>query len=172
MTEMTEDLMDYPRLVQNALRGVARQALVRVEEEGGLPGAHHFYLSFKTQHPDVVVPGFLRDRYPEEMTVVLQHQFWNLVVGDPGFEVTLAFGGRQERVGVPWEALTAFYDPSVSFGVRFEPGAEEAAGGGPRALENGTGRDAPSSADAESDGDGAGGNAANVVSFDEFKKKK
>lgn len=165
---MTEDLMDYPRLVQNALRGVARQALARVEESG-LPGAHHFYLSFRTDHPDVVVPDFLRDRYPDEMTVVLQHQYWDLVVGDPGFEVTLAFGGRHERVGVPWEALTAFYDPAVRFGVRFEPGEEDEAAQGPTRIPDGPGETAsPTGEEDEETGKGA----ANVVSLDDFKKKK
>ena len=162
---MAEDLMNYPRLVQNALRGVARQALTRVEETG-LPGGHHFYLSFRTEHPDVAVPDFLRDRYPEEMTVVLQHQFWDLVVGDPGFEVTLSFGGRHERLGVPWEALTAFYDPSVQFGVRFEAEAEdEEAEAAPSAL-------APASEGEASEDGETGKGAANVVSLDEFKKKK
>lgn len=161
---MTEDLMDYPRLVQNALRGVARQALARVEASG-MPGAHHFYLSFRTSHPDVVVPQFLRDRYPDEMTVVLQHQFWDLVVGDPGFEVTLAFGGRHERLGVPWDALTAFYDPSVSFAVRFEPLPEDELAEAPSAA-------APEEEDEAAGEETSGHGAANVVSFDDFKKKK
>lgn len=117
---MTERRLDYGRMIAEALRDVARQALAYTAEEG-MPGEHHFYLTFRTGAEGVHVPSFLRDQYPDEMMVVLQNQFWDLVVDDEGFSVTLTFGGSRHRVMVPWPALTAFADPSAQLGLRFEP---------------------------------------------------
>ncbi len=119
---VTEDRLDYARLVRDALREVPRQAL-RVAAEEGLPGEHHFYLTFRTTHPGVAVSPALRARHPEEMTIVLQHQFWNLAVGEDGFSVTLRFGGVPERLGVPFGSIVAFADPAAGFALRFEPDA-------------------------------------------------
>jgi hypothetical protein len=124
---------DYPALMTEALAGLVRRVLARTAEEG-LPGEHHFYLTFGTADAGVEVPASLRREFPEEMTIVLQHQFWNLAVDDAGFAVTLRFGGRPERVVVPWGALRAFADPSAEFGFRLraaesaraEPDAREA----------------------------------------------
>jgi hypothetical protein len=123
---VSEQDLDYPRLVQQALLGVVRQAL-RVTAERGLPGEHHFYLSFRTDAPGVVVPRRLRKRYPDEMSVVLQHEFFELDVNEESFAVSLKFGGKLERIEVPFAALTAFTDPSVSFGLQFPRALDEGA---------------------------------------------
>jgi hypothetical protein len=122
-----DDPLDYGRLVREALRDVARQAL-RVAASEGLPGEHHFYLTFLTSHPGVGLSPGLRARYKDQMTIVLQHQFRDLAVGEDAFSVTLRFGGVVERVHVPFAALVAFADPAATFGLQFEPGPEKAAG--------------------------------------------
>ncbi len=116
---MVQDLFDYPQMVQTALRGVVREALARTAREG-LRGAHHFYISFRTDVPGVVLPDYLLDKYPEEMTLVLQHQFWGLEVGDEEFSVTVSFQNRPEELTIPFGAVTSFADPSVKFGLQFE----------------------------------------------------
>ena len=116
---MVQDLFDYPQMVQAALRGVVREALARTAREG-LRGAHHFYVSFRTDVPGVVLPDYLLDKYPEEMTIVLQHQFWGLEVGDDEFSVTVSFQNRPEQLTIPFAAVTSFADPSVKFGLQFE----------------------------------------------------
>jgi len=121
------DRIDYQKLLQEslreALRDAVRRVLARVAEEG-LPGEHFFYIGFRTDRPGVEVPRFLRDQYPEEMTIVLQNQFWDLAVFDESFSVTLTFGGSRQRLTVPFHALTAFADPSAEFGLRFDSGLE------------------------------------------------
>jgi hypothetical protein len=113
-----EDPLDYARLVREALRDVPRQAL-RLAASEGLPGDHHFYLTFRTSHPGVAISPGLHARYPDHMTIVLQHQFRDLAVGEDAFSVTLLFGGVKERLHVPFAALLAFADPSSSFGLQF-----------------------------------------------------
>ncbi|WP_372054080.1 ClpXP protease specificity-enhancing factor SspB [Tistrella mobilis] len=108
----------YDQLIDTALRGVVRTVLEQAAESG-LSDGHHFYLTFRTQAPGVEVPEYLRARYPEEMTIVLEHEFWGLDVNQHGFAVTLAFGGRHERLVVPFVAITGFADPSVKFGLQF-----------------------------------------------------
>ncbi|MGE0722762.1 MAG: SspB family protein [Alphaproteobacteria bacterium] len=122
---MAKDLLNYPALMDGALRSVVRQALERVAEHG-LPGAHHFYLSFRTDHAGVQIPDYLREKYPEEITIVLQHQFWGLDIQPDRFEVTLSFRDVHERLIVPFAALTGFADPSVNFGLQFEARRVEA----------------------------------------------
>lgn len=168
-------VLDYLRMVHEALRDVPRQALARVAEEG-LPGEHHFVLAFKTREPGVRVPAFLRDLHPEEMTVVLQHQFWDLEVDREAFSVTLLFGGARHRVTVPFAALTAFADPSVPFGLRFEPAVEpaESAGEGgpaPDGGEAGTGPVPEAAGTGQSTAGQGPGDAARVVRIDRFRKK-
>ena len=116
---MVQDLFDYPKMVETALRGVMREALARAAREG-LRGAHHFYVSFRTDVLGVALPDYLLDKYPEEMTIVLQHQFWGLEVGDQEFRVTLTFQNRPEQLTIPFAAVTSFADPSVKFGLQFE----------------------------------------------------
>ena len=116
---MSDDPLDYARMVREALLDVPRQAL-RLAAREGLPGEHHFYVSFRTGDPGVSVSSSVRARHPDEMTVVLPHQYWDLAVGDDAFSVTLRFGGAPERLHVPYAALTAFADPSAEFGLRFD----------------------------------------------------
>ncbi len=115
---MAKDFIGYQALTDAALRSVVRDALKRIEKSG-LIGSHHFYLTFKTQFPGVAIPDFLREQYPEEMTIILQHQFWGLRVKDDGFEVTLTFKKLPATLSVPFAALTAFFDPGVQFGLQF-----------------------------------------------------
>ena len=108
----------YDQLIDTALRGVVRTVLEEAAEHG-LSDGHHFYLTFRTQAPGVEVPEYLRARYPDEMTIVIEHQYWGLDVNNHGFAVTLAFGGRHERLVVPFATITGFADPSVKFGLQF-----------------------------------------------------
>jgi hypothetical protein len=117
---MTQDLIRYDLLTQDALRGMVRRVLIDAAKNG-LPGDHHFYVTFDTRAPGVRVSGRLRAKYPEDMTIVLQHQFWDLAVTEHTFEVGLSFGGIPERLLVPFSALKGFFDPSVQFGLQFEP---------------------------------------------------
>jgi len=115
---MAQDLYQYEKMVERALRGVVREALQRAGREG-LRGAHHFYIGFATGAPGVTIPDSLRERYPEEMTIVLQHQFWDLEIGEEGFSVTLSFQKQLERLTVPFAAVRSFADPSVNFALEF-----------------------------------------------------
>ena len=111
--------IDYGNLMHRAMRGLIQSVLTEVAEEG-LPGAHHFFITFDTTHPDVQIADWLKERYPTEMTVVIQHWFENLSVTDEGFSVTLNFGNNPEPRVIPFDALRTFVDPSVEFGLRFE----------------------------------------------------
>jgi hypothetical protein len=113
------DRFHYDALVDDALRSVVRRVLTQVAEKG-LPGSHHFYISFRSTDPGVELPEYLRAKYPEEMTIVLQHQYWDLIINDTWFEVTVSFNKQQERIKVPFAALSAFVDPSVRFGLQFD----------------------------------------------------
>ena len=124
------DLIRYDLLVQDALRSVVRRVLTEAARDG-LPGDHHFYVSFRTDRPGVKLSPRLRERYPADMTIVLQHQFDALTVNESTFEVGLSFSGVPERLRVPFDALTGFFDPSVQFGLKFETQEGGAAEGGP-----------------------------------------
>ncbi len=113
------DQIRYDLLTQQALRGVVRNVLSETAKKG-LPGDHHFYISFDTRAEGVQLSDRLRAQYPDEMTIILQHQFWDLKVGEEEFEVGLSFGGVPERLAVPYEAINGFFDPSVQFGLQFE----------------------------------------------------
>lgn len=148
---MTVDHIRYDILTQDALRGVVRTVLEDAARNG-LPGEHHFYIAFDTRADGVKLSQRMRAQYPEEMTVVLQHQFWDLVVTDEQFEVGLSFGGVPERVVVPFAAIKSFVDPSVQFGVQFETlvaaeggetAAQDAAKSGRPPAEQRTGSDVP-----------------------------
>lgn len=154
---MVKDLMNYDGMVEASLRQVVRQVLDRVAESG-LPGSHHLYLSFHTEYPGVVIPGHLRERYPEEMTIVLQHQFWGLETNDEGFEVTLSFDDVHEYIFVPFAAMTAFADPSVQFGLQFKSGEDErSAEGAEKSPASSAPRKSPP--------------AGEIVALDSFRKK-
>lgn len=111
--------IDYEALAQDAMRGVVRAVLSRVAKTG-LPGEHHFYIAFNTQAPGVIISKRLKEKYPEEMTIVLQHRFWDLIVSDERFEVKLTFDSIPERLAVPYRAVKVFFDPSVPYGLQFE----------------------------------------------------
>ena len=113
------DRFHYDALVDDALRSVVKRVLTQVAETG-LPGSHHFYISFRSGDPGVELPEYLRAKYPEEMTIVLQHQYWDLILREDDFEVTVSFNKQQERIKVPFAALSAFVDPSVRFGLQFD----------------------------------------------------
>jgi uncharacterized protein len=131
-----ESLLPYDDWTEAALRQVAVSAL-RYAAEHGLPGGHHFYVTFRTDHPGAVLPPRLRAQYPQEITIVLQHQFWDLKVSEEAgeFSVGLSFGGQGSIIHVPFAALTAFADPEVRFGLRFKPELPEAAAPPPEVEE-------------------------------------
>jgi hypothetical protein len=174
---MAKDFIGYQALTDAALRGVVRDALRRIEKSG-LIGAHHFYLTFRTHAEGVDIPEFLKEQYPEEMTIIIQHQYWALKVKDDYFEVTLTFKKLPAPLHIPFNALTAFFDPGVQFGLQFRAegdGAPKPATGPvmvPNAPPEATERQAepaPSkSADKGADKPAAPGE---VVSLDSFRKK-
>jgi hypothetical protein len=120
---MAEEIeaLDYPGFLQDALRDMVRRVLEYVAENG-LPGEHHFFISFSTTHPGVVIPSFLRDQFPEVIKIVLQKQFWNLAVDETAFSVSLNFSASRQRLTVPFDALLEFQDPAANLGMAFEPG--------------------------------------------------
>ena len=157
---------DYPELLHTALVAVVREVMSRAAATG-LPGNHHFYLTFGTREPGVGLPAGLARQHPEEMTIVLQHQYWNLSVEDEGFSVTLRFHGKPERLVVPWSALRSFVDPSVAFGLRLSPAVDEAApAGGPAKQEEHAATVAPFAPTAPRLSE-----SKKVVDFDSFRRK-
>ena len=153
-----QDLMHYEALAQEALRGVVKAALKRAAAPGGLPGAHHFYITFKTDAAGVSGPNDLLSKYPDEMTIVLQHQYWDLAPGETFFSVTLQFGGQPKRLSIPYAAITRFYDPSVQFLLQFEPPPAAPTEAAPEAAPS---KPEPAAPKGE----------ATVVSLDQFRKK-
>ena len=121
--ETPESLIPYDEIVQEALRDVVGRVLHEVEKTGGLPGSHHFYITFKTRMPGVSIPKHLSERFPDEMTIVIQHRFWDLKVADQEFSVGLSFGGVPSTLVVPFAAVTDFVDPAVDFSLKFQANA-------------------------------------------------
>jgi hypothetical protein len=160
-----EDTLRYDRMVESALRGVVREAIEEVIEEGELPGDHHFYITFITDFPGVKIPAYLRDRYPNEMTIVLQYQFYDLAVNDEKMSVTLSFNNVPERLEVPLAAITIFADPSVNFALQFQPMNDEGETDFP---DGGDDDNTPSGGDG---GDKTEKKTGEVVSLDKFRKK-
>jgi hypothetical protein len=159
MTDETpESLIPYDEIVQEALRDVVGRVLREVEQSGGLPGEHHFYITFRTRMPGVAIPKHLAERFPEEMTIVIQHRFWDLKVEEDAFSVGLSFGGVPATLRVPFAAVTDFVDPAVDFSLKFQANAAELVHEEHDQAEN----DAPA---AEAD------DGTNVVSVDFTRKK-
>ena len=159
-----QDLMHYDAMAQDALRGVVKAALRKAAAPEGIPGDHHFYVTFRTKAPGVSGPQDLLGKYPDEMTIVLQHQYWDLAPGETFFTVTLKFGGQPKRLSVPYAAVTRFYDPSVQFLLQFETAQDEVR------------EELPETApDAETEAAGGpevpGEEGPKVVSLDQFRKK-
>ncbi|MEM8878190.1 MAG: ClpXP protease specificity-enhancing factor SspB [Pseudomonadota bacterium] len=191
---MAKDYIRYDLLAQEALRGVVRKVLSTAAQQG-LPGEHHFYISIATTVPGVMLSQRLREQYPDEMTIILQHQFWDLDLTETEFSVTLSFGGSPERLTVPFAAIKGFFDPSVQFGLEFVVGDEARAvtdpdaGDAPPAVQPSppAGPDASNDSDADSEAaqasngktsdqdpdtaDDAEGDGATVVSLDAFRRK-
>ena len=163
---MADDLIGYDHLMQDALRGVVRAALQEAASPRGLPGKHHFYVTFRTHAPGVVIPDHLSTRYPDEMTIVLEHQFWDLEVYPDRFRVILKFSGQPHPIVIPLAAITRFFDPSVKFGLQFEHAHNDEA----RMV---SGDSAPASAPPQAAAqDAEPPQASNsVVSLDAFRKK-
>ena len=181
---MSTDLIRYDLLVQDALRSVVRRVLADTARSG-LPGDHHFNIAFKTQAPGVVVPPAIKARFPDEMSIILQHEFWDLAVTQEGFEVSLNFSRKPERLTVPFDAVTGFTDPSVPFGFKLEPrladerpaapapeprskplsAKKPEAMAEPEKAASETAKPAPAQKEATASG------AAKVVSIDAFRKK-
>ncbi len=162
---MAEDLIRYDILVQEALRGVVRKVLSEVVRTG-LPGEHHFYISFYTRAPGVRLSQRLLEQYDKEMTIVLQNQYWDLKVTETGFEVGLSFDGVPETLAIPFSALKGFFDPSVQFGLQLN--GESAAAESPHEKQDAASEDGdePPAGPAPSDASGE-----KVVSLDRFRKK-
>ena len=160
--ETPESLIPYDEIVQDALRAVVGRVLGQVEQSGGLPGEHHFYITFKTRMPGVSIPKHLLERFPDEMTIVIQHRFWDLKVEEDSFTVGLSFGGVPATLHVPFAAVTQFHDPAVEFALTFQASGDEAPGEDHDEAEN----DRPQTPASEKADDGS-----NVVSVDFTKKK-
>lgn len=191
---MPDHHIRYDLLAQQALRGVVRTVLADAAKKG-LPGEHHFKITFNTTAPGVRLSDRLRAQYPETMTIILQHQFWDLAVGERAFEVGLSFGSIPERLAVPFDAVVAFYDPAVQFGFQFEaidaaaagehgelvkatPASEDKIAPKPAALPAGKARGkkaeaapAPEQAQPPTDGDDTPDGGGEVVRLDRFRKK-
>ena len=175
---MADDHIRYDILAQEALRGVMRKVLAEVARTG-LPGNHHFFITFLTGAPGVRISSRLRERYPEQMTIVIQFQYWDLKVTDTGFEVGLSFSDVPEKLEVPFSAVRGFYDPSVNFELEFDVRTEGETEGEPAAepvalvpekkaepKKKPTAKEKPEAAP-----EPAGGKGADVVSLDAFRKK-
>jgi uncharacterized protein len=163
MTDETpESLIPYDEIVQDALRAVVGRVLGEVEQSGGLPGEHHFYITFKTRMPGVSIPRHLLERFPDEMTIVIQHRFWDLKVEEDRFSVGLSFGGVPATLDVPFAAVTQFHDPAVEFALTFHADAAEE----PREEHEEAENDAPDKGKTEPREDDS-----NVVNVDFTRKK-
>ncbi|NIA68569.1 hypothetical protein HBA54_08195 [Pelagibius litoralis] len=186
---MAKEELRYDRMVEDALRSVVRRALVYVSEQG-LPGNHHFYITFRTEHAGVDIPKALKERYPGEMTIVLQHQFWGLEISEKQFAVTLSFADVPHRLVVPFDSVTAFADPSVRFGLQFDvesldgskspsetgdpaalPEGAQAGLAEPPRLAGNTESGTPPSPSEDGEKSDAAESAEKVVTLDAFRKK-
>lgn len=156
------DTIDYGTLMHEAMRGLIRNVLTQIAEDG-LPGEHHFFIKFDTMHPDVELADWLSDRYPDEMTIVIQNWFDNLEVTDEGFGITLNFGNNPEPLYIPFDAIRTFVDPSVEFGLKFET----------QEVHDEDIREEPFEIATKSSGgnDDGGQKDADVVSLDSFRKR-
>lgn len=158
------DYIGYEALTQAAMRGVVREAIREAAKNGAPPGDHHFYITFRSKAPGVKIADHLVERFPDEMTIVIQHQFWDLEVHDGHFEIVLKFSGVRQHLSIPFAALTRFVDPAVNFGVSFE----RADAGDDTAIVDGTPETELQDTAATGTGDS---DADTVVSLDAFRRK-
>ena len=159
------DYIGYEALTQAAMRGVVREALKRAQANGGVPGDHHFYITFRTKAPGVKIADYLVERFPEDMTIVIQHQYWDLEITDGHFEIILKFSGVPQHLYIPFAALTRFVDPSVNFGLTFE--AEDKSDNVIAPTQDVAEQDNP----AEEGAQEASGGLSTVVNLDAFRRK-
>ena len=165
---MAKDPLDYEAMVQTALREVVYKA-ISYTVKNGLPGNHHYYITFAPEHPGVEIPDYLRDQYGDEVTIVLQYEFWDLGADENGFTVTLCFDDAHEKLYVPYGALLSFVDPSVKFGLQFSPIIEEA----PEVVGKTIKGDKASAADKKADKKAeVAQDGSNVVTLDMFRRPK
>ncbi|AKH44079.1 Stringent starvation protein B [Croceibacterium atlanticum] len=169
--ETPDSLIPYDEIVQEALRAVVGRVLGSVERSGGtLPGNHHFYVTFKTGAPGVNIPSHLRERFPDEMTIVLQNKFWDLAVEEEGFSVGLTFNQIPAKLEIPFSAITAFVDPAVDFGLQFQAAVADAE----PTMHDDAENDAPGESGKEQgreEGVGSSEDGSNVVTVDFGRKK-
>lgn len=161
-TPPPESLIAYDDIVQEALRSVVRRVLGDIEAAGGLPGNHHFYIAFKTRAPGVDLPKHLHERYPDEMTIVIQHRYWDLQVGEERFSIGLSFNQVPAKLTIPYSAVTGFVDPAVNFALQFQPPVIEDEA-------EADAEEAPAELTAEEQA--AREDGSNVVTLDAFRKK-
>lgn len=168
-----EDILRYDRMVETALRGVVRASIEEImeyhSEHNAMPGEHHFYITFLTDYPGVKIPDYLRDRYPGEMTIVLQYQFSDLDVNDERMTVTLSFNNVPEKLEIPLAAISIFADPSVNFALQFQPLGDAIEDADLALLDELT--DDDDDPDGGGSGGGGAGGSGEVVSLDNFRKK-
>ena len=166
-----DDIIRYDALVQDALRSVIRQVLSEISSVGKLPGDHHFYVTFDTTAPGVKLSSRMREKYPEDMTIVIQHQYWDLVTTDTGFGIGLSFNDTPENLFVPYDSVRGFFDPHVQFGLQFGSGQNDDKKGSSRRVTKGDG----SSVDIANLGSGSpprdNEDSAKIISLDSFRKK-
>lgn len=172
---MTQDQIGYAKIIDQAMRRAVREVLLQVEQ-GGLPGNHHFYLTFDTRYPGVSIDRELMERYPEDMTIVLQHQFWDFEVTEDYFTVSLSFSGKQKNLVIPFDALTAFADPSIQFGLQFQQTQPVPQSGLPdaesrSALTSDPVPPQPGNGKESSNTPGIGPDGAEIITLDQFRKK-
>ena len=164
---MSDDLIRYDILTQDALRRVIRKVLEEVQRSG-LPGDHHFFITFDTAFPGVRLSNRMKEKYPDEMTIVIQHSFWNLEVEENCFEIDLSFDDVRERLRIPFDAIGGFFDPAVKFGLQFD--STEAAEGGTKKPKKSARKKSETGSGSESTPAEAAG--ADIVSLDSFRDKK
>jgi uncharacterized protein len=173
---MSDDLIRYDILTQEALRRVIRKVLEEVQRTG-LPGEHHFFITFDTRFPGVRLSARMKARYPDEITIVIQHSYWNLEVNENAFEIDLSFDDIRERLRVPYAAISGFFDPSVKFGLQFDvaafSGSREETESSETETDSPGDTKLPAMAKSASQSDKTGEESgADVVSLDSFRKKK
>jgi|TARA_R110002096_G_scaffold415163_1_gene616704 uncharacterized protein len=164
---MSDGIIKYDEMVQAALIGVVRDIL-KDTQKNGLPGEHHFYITFQTTHPGVKIPTYLRERYEEDMTIVLQNQFWDLLIDDEHFEISLSFNRNKEHLYIPFDALLGFFDPSVDFGLHFNSDVEATV----EIAEADVVEDSTLQEVQDSSAEKDNAEKDNIVTLDAFRKKK
>lgn len=170
MSKKDDNLLDYGRLIDEAMHNIVKKALVLVATHG-LPGEHHFYISFLTDSPGVMIGEELKKKYPDEMTIVVQHQYWDLEIEEDRFSIVLSFDNVKQNLTVPFDSITSFADPSVRFGLQFRRSGSEETEEDSKPTPPGGGKGSKSKASNKSPKTQESSNSNNVVTLDSFRKK-